>query len=77
MQPWQEMFMFFSIEQPTPGATLGCSDSWNRWTELELEFAVSYNIRYDALLGRDVPFLWNLGSHLQVPDYIGLEQTHA
>ena len=45
--------------------------------KLELEVAVSDNLRYDALLGRDVPFLWNLGSHLQVPDYVGMVQTQA
>ena len=45
--------------------------------KLELEVAVSDNLRYDALLGRDVPFLWNLGSHLQVPDYVGMVQTRA
>ena len=42
-----------------------------------LEVAISDNLRYDALLGRDVPFLWNLGSNLQVPDYIGMVQTQA
>ena len=45
--------------------------------KLELEVAVSDNLRYDALLGRDVPFLWNLGSHLQVPDYVGMVHTRA
>ena len=45
--------------------------------KLELEVAVSDNLRYDALLGRDVLFLWNLGSHLQVPDYVGMVQTRA
>ena len=45
--------------------------------KLELEVAVSDNLRYDALLSRDDPFLWNLGSHLHVPDYIGIVQTRA
>ena len=45
--------------------------------KLEREVAVSDNLRYDALLGRDVPFLWNLGSHLQVQDYVGMVQTQA
>ena len=44
--------------------------------KLELEVAVSDNLRYDALLGRDVPFLWNLGNHLQVPD-VGMVQNRA
>ena len=43
--------------------------------KLELEVAVSDNLLYDALLGRDVPFLWNLGSHLHLPDYMGMVQT--
>ena len=43
--------------------------------KLELEVAISDNLRYNALLGRDVPFLWNLGNHLQVPDYVGMVQT--
>ena len=29
----RQTFTFFSIALTTPGATLGCSDSWNRWTE--------------------------------------------
>ena len=45
--------------------------------KLELEIAVSDNLKYDALLDRNVPFLWNLGSHLQVPDYVGMVQTRA
>ena len=43
--------------------------------KLELEVAVSDNLWYDALLGRDVPFLWNLGSHLQVQDYVGTDPS--
>ena len=38
--------------------------------KLKLKVAVSDNLR-------DVPFLWNLGSHLQVPDYFGMVQTRA
>ena len=45
--------------------------------KLELEVAVTNNLRYDALLGRDVSFLWNLGSHLQVLDYVGMVPIQA
>ena len=44
---------------------------------LELEVAVSDDLRYDTVLGRTVPFLWNLVSHLQVLDYFGMVQTRA
>ena len=30
----------------------------------EREVAVAEMLRYDALLGWDLPFLWNLGKHL-------------
>ena len=32
--------------------------------QVKLEVGVQEDLQYDALLGRDIPFLWNLGDHL-------------
>lgn len=35
--------------------------------DVTLELAVQNDLKYDALLGLDIPFLWNLGDHLRRP----------
>ena len=45
--------------------------------QVKLEVGVQEDLQYDALLGRDIPFLWNLGDHLRDQQYVGAVQTRA
>ena len=45
--------------------------------EIDLEVAVQDDLKYDALLGLDIPFLWNLGDHLRCKEEALAVQTRA
>lgn len=45
--------------------------------EVDLEVAVQDDLRYDALSGLDIPFLWNLGDHLRHKEEALAVQTRA
>ena len=66
---------FAALSGPPQGLPLAVVTLEIDGQKLELEVTVSDNLWYDALIGRDAPFLWHLGSHLQVPDYVGMVQT--
>ena len=45
--------------------------------EHNLEVQVADDLCYDALLGRDIPDLWEIGKRLLYDDFIGIVQTRS
>ena len=45
--------------------------------EVDLEVKVQDDLKYDALLGLNIPFLWNLGDHLRCKEEALAVQTRA
>ena len=54
-----------------------CLSQFNTDKEVDLEVAVQDDLKYDALLGLDIPFLWNLGDHLLCKEEALVVQTRA